>query len=337
VPGRDNAAKAPEAAAGLQAPAAAEVPGAAAITGGMGNAQFGKLVSGSAGTPRGRPAASDSPDPPREGGSSDPVTPRLAMAVAARREARAQDPRNLAHVTGGPRLQRFWPFSQPKTPESPNMAPRIAALKNEQQVYLNLSTAYINRGQEGMDRLVADIDTELTKFAPGDKPDVMAVVNGQKQKIEQHRERFVPTFETSARDTAFVLLDTSQKSIRDEMARYGMQEGTELKDGQQRPSGKMDVKPTAEMDELAKAAKHLTTEGEKLANLGIQLKQKYGEKHQGGPMEEAQNRQQTERDLLKDPSYATTWLGSRSWPRSRTTRWPWPVCAPAASPPRPTR
>jgi hypothetical protein len=154
-----------------------------------------------------------------------------------------------------------------------------------------------------MDRVVADMDDELTKFAPKDKPECMAVVYAEKKKIEDHRDKFLPTFEAAARDTVYTLLDTSRQGIRDEMARYGMHEGMETKDGETRATGKMEVNPTAEMDELAKASKHLAGEAEKLFNLGLKLKEKYGAAHKGGPMEEATNRQATERDMLGDMTW----------------------------------
>jgi hypothetical protein len=204
-------------------------------------------------------------------------------------------------------VQRFWGLfkpTQPQVPQNwPDMTARVASLKNEEKVYLNLSTAYSNRGQEGMDGLIADIDQELTKYAPNDKAACLAVINGQRAKIIAHRDRFVPTFEASARDTVYTLLDTSRKGILDEMQRYGMHEDMETKAGETKPTGKMEVTPTADMDDLAKAAKHIAGEAEKLFNLGLKLKEKYGSQHKGGPMEEAANRAAVERDMLNDMTW----------------------------------
>jgi hypothetical protein len=113
----------------------------------------------------------------------------------------------------------------------------------------------------------------------------------------------LPVFENNARETVYTFLDTSRKSIRDEMQRYGFHEGMEVQNGEVKGTGKMEANPTAEMDELANAAKHLAGEAEKLFNLGINLRKKYGEQHKGGPMEEPQNRQAVEKDMLGDMSW----------------------------------
>jgi Domain of unknown function (DUF4157) len=192
----------------------------------------------------------------------------------------------------------------PKTSPTPtDMTARVATLKDQKRMELNLETAYIQRGKGGMEGLIAEIEQELDQFAPKDKPDVQAVIKLIRDRILAYHDQYVGTFAYTMRATIDDMLTASENALEEERKKYGIYQESEMKDGAVHFKDRYGVKGTNDTNELAKAAKHLQDVGTLLFNKQIEFQNKYRKEHERGPGQDARLSEEGQRAMLSNPEF----------------------------------
>lgn len=183
----------------------------------------------------------------------------------------------------------------PNMPQPPpDLADKVKKLSDPAFASFQLRATWVKAGRESAEQLPKAFAAEVAAAGPDAQQQVLRAFGAEFVKIVEEEKAVIGEFDKSSRGILESMLAASAKKLDEEMRRYGFKESD---------TGELTVAATPDVAKLAAAAKELVAADAVVANLQIELGRKYAASHPGGPMEDAQNREATARDVLGDPRY----------------------------------